>query len=436
MKRKPDWRACLERNGRPFPLHALTHIVRGVALIAAGACLLVLSDRVLADTMPDANDEIPTAQFSPPPDDDVDHAALLDAARAIANERYLSGDVGPLAFFSPESWRQWREGHLDSQQAIRTEGLPDIRLGDLGMAPIIRVEAAPEGARAARDGDQIRRIARLLGGYQSRSIRPAALEGALEYAAWALIAGHGQDVSDIEAQRQQIAFLSSGRLAALTQRIGHRIHAGWSPPEGRLIHDGALIAVTLDEQLDITDMSIERSTGRRFYDEAAMLALRQAAPFDEARELQPWLQETVQTLLFSFGRPPLSPEEFRRRQQAGELGQLRDALEAERLDYDPIETDYYDQMLHDIEREITVLNGIRWAEDVSRDATLLVTLSIPLGVVMDVNVRRSSGDIQFDRLAVQAIDNASPFRGIRALTPTQQATFEQFHVHVHPHGVR
>ncbi len=372
------------------------------------------------------------------PQEDIDHATVLAQAQAAAQQHYEQQDTGELSFFSPASLVRQQQaiatGPVSTQRLLR-----DIPLGDLGAAPIVYV--APDEDDTIRISEQIdtlyQRIARLLGSHYEYSLRPAAIESAMEMAAWQLRAGIGaNDLSAREMAQQQIAFLSSGRLQALADNLGHRVYQTWEPPESRFVPDGTLISVNLDEDHRIASMAIEHSTGRTAYDESVMNALHQAAPFFEFNELQPWLQETTQTMLFSFGRPPASPEQFRRSQQAPEQVALFEDDDTPRLPSEYLSVDYFDEMLAAIERELTVLNASRWEGQLNADTAIEVSLSLPLGVVMDLQIDKGSGDINFDRLVMRAIDNAAPFRGIRHYPQGEQQTFDQFMIHAHPNGIR
>lgn len=426
----------LARHGKPYPVHALTSLSKGVALVAAGVGLITFPGNASAKTEVAASPT--TANFHLEIDESVDYPALLDSARERAAERYANGEVGRLLFFSPESLHALKEDPDSRRDAEDESPAADaLEFGEVGSAPIIDVrEHVVTKSEASSESSQLRRVIRTLGSYQSGGFRPAALESALELATWALIVGVDQRISSDETRRQQLAFLASSRLDSIVSSIGNRAHAQWERPVERFIPDGALISVTLDDTFGVGDVSIQHSTGRTDFDQSAIDAIRSAAPFDEVRELQPWLRETMQTLLFSFGRPPASPEEYRRRQQAGELALFRGQGKEELDSSEHLEVDYYDRIIASIERELTVLNASRWAGELERDVELLVTLNIPLGVVMDVEVQRGSGDIHFDRVSIRAVDSASPFRGIRHLTPTQQENYRQFIVHVYPRGVR
>lgn len=371
------------------------------------------------------------------PPDDIDYVEVLADAQAAAHRYYEQEETSAISFFSPASLARQRQataaGPVSSQQL-----LDDISLGEIGAAPIVYV--TPDEGDAIPVSEQFdtlyRRIARLLGSHYQGSIRPAAIETAMEVAAWQLRAGIGaNDLSTREMAQQQIAFLSSGRLQALADDLGHRVYTTWEPPESRFIPDGTLISVNLDGDHRIAKTAIEHSTGRTGYDESVIEALHQAAPFFELNELQPWLQEATQTLLFSFGRPPASPEQFRRRQQDSSQITLFDD-DTQRLPSDYLSVDYFDEMLAAIERELTVLNASSWADQLDADAAIEVSLSLPLGVVMDLEIDKGSGDINFDRLVMQAIDNAAPFRGIRHYPKGEQKQFQQFIIHAHPRGIR
>lgn len=399
---------------------------------AALLALLTVSPQALADTAPQKGRAIELVAV----DDRVNYPALLETARAKAAARYASGEVGRLAFFSPESLRKLKRQADDTPD---TEDPADFSLDGIETAPIIDVRSfhRDRGPDAdAADAGYFRYVARALGTYQSGGFRPAALEAALQIAMWRMVSGHDQDINDEEKQRQQMAFLSSGRLNSLSESIANRTYRAWNAPADRFTPDGALISVVIGDDLEVESLNIEHSTGREEYDLRAIDAIYAISPLSELLGLQPWLKEAMQTLLFSFGQPPASPEEFRRRQNDGELAMFRERFEQDLDAYDYLEVDYYDIIMQRIERELAALNASRWTERLERDAELVVSLNIPLGVVKDVQFRRGSGDIHFDRIAIQAVDNASPFRGVRHLTPTQQESFKTFIVHIHPQGVR
>ena len=425
---------------------------RGLLLVGGGAAAVVLGVSWLASSEASpsaANDDMPFSDAPPlnidfgviRRDSDVDHDALLAAARVNADLFYENRSAGRLSLFSPTNLAHFSDA-LDSPPQDASLTPDSIAFGELGAAPIITVRERRED-EAAYDPNQemsafYKGVARSLGTFRSGGIRPAALEAAMTLAAWQLIAGVGQDdISAEERHRQQIAFLSSGRLQDLAATIGGRVMDAWTPPTARFIPDGALVSVVLDDQMGIAGLSIERSTGLASYDHSVAEALYRAAPFSELADLQPWLRDTMETLLFTFGAPPASPEEFRRRQSAGELSLFRGQIgDLDKRSADFLEFDHFQRMIDAIAQELSVLNASRWAGSLSRDVTLQVELSVPLGVVMDIDVVRGSGDIQFDRIAVSAVDNAAPFRDLRHLPTVEQSRYQKFVVHLHPNGAR
>ncbi|SHL92999.1 cell envelope integrity protein TolA [Vreelandella subglaciescola] len=71
----------------------------------------------------------------------------------------------------------------------------------------------------------------------------------------------------------------------------------------------------------------------------------------------------------------------------------------------------------------------------SMSATLSVRLG-PSGEVLAVTVATSSGDSSFDRSAVQAVEQASPFIELRDLPAAQQSELRQFNLRFTPGDVR
>ncbi|WP_210433211.1 TonB C-terminal domain-containing protein [Vreelandella massiliensis] len=396
---------------------------------------MLQSERQMTDT----GVAVPQAELGLEPEEKADFEKLLVEAQDNADRYYEQGVASELSFFSPESL-ETNKRNL-SVGELTEDVSREIAFGEIGSAPIVYVqeEKSDESQSLSEQIDTLyKRVSRLLGSHQQGAIRPVAMEASMEMASWQLRAGVGEaPLSSTEMERQQIAFLSSGRLKELAITLGDRVHDVWQPPENRFVPDGALLSVVVGDDKRIESLAVEHSTGRTAYDQSVIEALHQAAPFYEINELQPWLQDTVETLLFSFGRPPASPEDFRRSQQVGEhVFPFEGTQDDNRTTVDYLNADYFEEMFDDIERELTVLNASRWNGQLENDAEILVEVSLPLGVVVDVQVQRGSGDLSFDRLVMQAVDNASPFRGIRHLPEFEQQNFDQFIIHAHPDGLR
>ncbi|KPQ21551.1 MAG: Tol system membrane anchored protein TolA [Halomonas sp. HL-93] len=71
----------------------------------------------------------------------------------------------------------------------------------------------------------------------------------------------------------------------------------------------------------------------------------------------------------------------------------------------------------------------------SMSATLQVRLG-PSGEVLATSVVSSSGDSNFDRSAMQAVEHAAPFGELRELPTEQQRNLRQFNLRFTPGDVR
>nr|WP_298059227.1 hypothetical protein [uncultured Halomonas sp.] len=284
------------------------------------------------------------------------------------------------------------------------------------------------------------RVGRDLGGYSSDMLTPRALESAFVIGTTAEAARARAEMTEEERTTQVDAFHNSESLLQMTQQMGRQIAAHWSPVLQRFSNDGALLSVPLSPTGEVIEdgILVLHSTGRAAYDRAAIAAVAEAGSFERVASLSPWQREELSRVVVSFGKPPVSPQEYQRRKASGELaffsgGEVLSGYDEDTDAYYP-DVDYFDIIRRMVEQEVLASDMQRF--DVAQDTTLKVSLSIPLGVIRAIEVDRSSENRHFDQLARDAVDAAAPFRGLRVLPLTEQRNIKSFRLHVHPHGVR
>lgn len=284
------------------------------------------------------------------------------------------------------------------------------------------------------------RVGRDLGGYSSDMLTPRALESAFAIGSIAEAERARANMTEEERAAQIEAFHNSESLLHMTQQMGRHISTHWSPVLQRFNNDGALLSVPLSPTGAVREEGILvlHSTGRAGYDRAAIAAVVEAGPFERVASLSPWQREEMARVVVSFGKPPVSPDEYQRRKLSGDLALFSDdnannSYDEETDSYYP-DVDYFDIIRRMVEREVIASDMQRF--EVERDVSLQVQLSIPLGVIRAINIERTSGDRHFDQLARDAIDAAAPFRGLRVLPSTEQRNIKNFRLHIHPDGVR
>lgn len=280
--------------------------------------------------------------------------------------------------------------------------------------------------------------ARRLGGFGPGSVRPSTLEVVANINAYAQALTRYDEMDKEEIKARQQDFRSSRQFEDMASELGKRIGQHWDAPVERIIRDGASISIKTDDAGELQRLAVDRSTGRDAYDRAAFNAVKAAAPFTEVMGLPPWLAPVLTEAVFSFGKPPITPEEQRRRMAEGTLRQesLTDSSidDARKMLIDGGIQDFYSKTRSIVEKNFMTLDHERFTTN--RDAILKVRLSRPHGVVMSVNVSESSGSEGFDEMAKSAVDSGSPFRSFRGLTKHAQELNRVFNLHFYPGGIR
>lgn len=283
-----------------------------------------------------------------------------------------------------------------------------------------------------------REQARAFGLYGFDQLRPGAIEGAVHLGKF--LASHARfgEMEGEEIRLAQEAFRESNRFQRLVASLGKRVGQHWEQPRQRSVPDGAVIELSLTPYGHLIDAEIERSTGNAHYDDAVLAAAHAAAPFYELNGLEPWLRPVLMETRLTFGNPPLTPDEHRRRRDEGTLhGQqvsdddidsIREMLSGGRG------TDYYDVIRQTVENEFLALSPASFAP--KNDAVIQVEISPEHGVVMSLTTEKGSGDQRFDEAARTAIDEAAPFRGMRRLSQIESKQLKRFKLHFHESGVR
>lgn len=433
---------------RRSTLPAKIQLAMGILIVGgvAGSAMIVTDDwRSLVPGMsPQKDQPLDSSTTAVMPsleelEDMFDPSEQGEAAARNALRLYSEGEMPSLGLFSTQRFRDV------------TGRSPEEVSDDTGPAPVseIRVDRdAPEvdGVATATPQFQVstqsrRQAIRELGGFGREEFRPAALEGALLLSDAIEAQQRFAAMSEEEIEERQQQFRESSAFMEIVRSIGQRVGRHWEPPRERLIADGAVIEVHLDRLGGITSTDIERSTGREPYDRAVLDAVMASGPFSEVTNLPPWIWPVMETVRLSFGTPPISPDEHAQRRQDGLLREARDDRDGmsvdevrELLGGDSNQTDYYDTIRQQVQAEFRTLANGRYTP--SRDAEIRVQISLPLGVVLDSRVVRTSGDHEMDMVALQAIDASGPFRGVRHLQPTEQRRLEYFTLHFHENGVR
>lgn len=283
-----------------------------------------------------------------------------------------------------------------------------------------------------------REQARALGLYGPQQLRPGAIEGAVHLGKFMAAQTTFKDMSEADIQQAQAVFRESNRFQRLVSSIGERVGQHWVQPRQRSVPDGAVIELSLTAYGELTDANIERSTGNAQYDDTVLAAAHAAAPFYELNGLEPWLRPVLMGTHLTFGNPPLTPEEHRRRRDEGtlhsqevsedDIDSIREMLAGNRA------TDHYDAIRQMVENEFLAMSPSSFSPD--NDAIMHVEVSPELGVVMSITTERGSGDPRFDEAARSAIDAAAPFRGMRRISPIESQRLARFKLHFHESGVR
>lgn len=418
-------------------LNTPTIIVVGV--IVAGAGVIVMENLPGASNgtqaLPRDNGEPLTLL---PSDDVLEELFSATEAGQAAAENALS-------FYKDRATPRLATFSKDELHALL--GADDTEVVDDGPRDIDEIEVLTDGEDGDIDdsatpltdtlSDSISAL-RQFGGYGTGNLRPAALTSSAQVANMYQRYTQYREMTAEEIQARQDAFRESSLFTTLITKIGTRVGAHWAPPRVRYIPDGAVVELNLTPDGDLIDAEIQRSTGRPLYDQSVINAARAAAPYQEIEALDPWLIPVLSNVRLTFGKPPITPEETERRRAAGTLRSDNPSeadLESIQALFDGgDQADFFGMVREQIENEWISRNPSRFSPE--RDAEIVVNLSVPLGVVLGMDVVRSSRDLDFDRAAINAIDASGPFRGMRNLISVEQERMSHIKLHFHEHGIR
>lgn len=418
--------------------------------IILGSLFLAGAIVVVADFLPYTNEPAPgsTDNSGEPAGEPAGEISLLPADIDMMLDPGIEGQKAAeqaLSFYNSATMP--RLGLVDADVIRELSGrstADDVVTETTAANEFVVQQAASDNEQAAsfeRDGllNRIEREqARAFGLYGPNELRPGAIEGAVHLAKHlSALATYAAMETDEIVQLQDI-FRESSRFSRLIGAIGHRVGQNWQLPRQRLVADGAVIELELTPYGDLLEASIDRSTGNVQYDDSVIAATQAAAPFYELNSLEPWLRPVLMDTKLTFGSPPLTPEEHRRRRDAGtlhtnnvsddELDSIREMLTADHR------ADYYSVIRQMVENEFLARSPGSFSPE--HDAIIRVEISPELGVVMALSTEKSSGDPRFDEAAHDAIDAAAPFRGARRLSPLEQERLEYFKLHFYEKGVR